>query len=411
MKKLKRIANILCLSGKRYVSDQLAQQAVALTYYTLFSIVPLAAMLFGIAKGFSLEEQLQDVIYSRFATHKDLVDWVCQFAETTLRQASGGIVAGVGVIALLWTVIWLITNIEKAFNAVWGLPMRRNWWRKFSDYISLMLLTPIFMVLVSTFGVMIRSKLNALGDALPGFSAGAKMADLAAGIAPVIINCLLLTVIYLFVPNTKVRLKGAIFAGIIAGIAFQLLQDGFLFLQKSVFAYNRIYGSFAALPLFLVWLNWSWQIVLFGAEISFVWQHVDSGVLGGDEQSRKMSLRLRREHQLAILRMVFLEFNRGNGGMDEYEISKALKLPENIMRIELQELLDLGVLCRAADVDNGSILLPGVPPEKFTVMDFLRLVNGVGDAETPDFARFEKIFSQMEQSVIASDKNMNIYKI
>ncbi len=411
MKKLKRIANILGLSGKRYVGDQLAQQAVVLTYYTLFSIVPLAAMLFGIAKGFSLEEQLQDVIYTRFSTHKELLEWVCQFAETTLRQASGGIVAGVGIIALLWTVIWLITNIEKAFNAVWGLPMRRNWWRKFSDYISLMLLTPIFMVLVSTFGVMIRSQINKLGDALPGLSAGAKMADFAAGIAPVIINFLLLTVIYLFVPNTKVRLKGAVFAGIIAGVAFQLLQDGFLLLQKTVFTYNRIYGSFAALPLFLVWLNWSWQIVLFGAEISFVWQHVDSGVLGGDEQSRKMSLRLRREHQLAILRMVFLEFNRGSGGVDDYEISKALKLPENIMRGEVQELLDLGLLCRAVDVDGRNIFLPGVPPDKFTVMDFLRTVNGIGDAETPDFARFEKIFSQMEQSVIASDKNLNIYKI
>ena len=139
MKILRSCGRVIALSGKRYISDQLGHRAVVLTYYTLFSIVPLAALLFGIAKGFSLEEQLQSAIYSRFSNHRELLDWVYQFAETTLRQASGSIVAGVGVIALLFTVSLLITNIEKSFNAVWGLPPRKNLWRKYSDYISLVL--------------------------------------------------------------------------------------------------------------------------------------------------------------------------------------------------------------------------------------------------------------------------------
>ncbi len=410
LKKLRFFGRVLTFSGKRYVADQLGHRAVVLTYYTLFSIVPLAALLFGIAKGFSLETQLQDAIYSRFANHRELLEWVCQFAETTLRQASGSIVAGVGVIALFFTVTSLITNIEKSFNAVWGLPPRKNLWRKYSDYISLVLLTPIMLVAVSSLGVVLRSKLLKLGDALPGLSVGAQVADFAAGVAPVLIAILLFTAIYVFVPNTKVRFGGALAAGIFAGICYQLLQDGFLFLQRSVFSYNRIYGSFAALPLFLVWLNWSWQIILFGAEISFVRQHIDSGIFDVDEL-QLMSPKLRREHQLAILYKVFSEFERGAGVIPVKDISNLLKLPEIVLRNEISELVEQKILCRAVAPDGSAGLLPGVPPGKYTVMDFLRQIHGGGDCTNPEFARFDRLFANMEKEVSVCDLNVNIHQV
>ena len=409
MKRLRNFIRILMFSGKRYVTDQLGQRAVVLTYYTLFSVVPVMALLFGIAKGFSLEDQLKRAVYSRFAQHKDIVEWIYQFAETTLRQASGSVVAGVGVIALLWTVLWLIATIEKSFNAVWGLPPRRNWWRKFSDYISLVLLTPIMMVAVSTLGVVLRSKLRKLGDALP-LGLGANLADVAANLAPLIVIWLLFTLIYKFVPNTKVRFRGALAAGIIAGVLYQLLQDGFIYLQRSVFTYNRIYGSFAALPLFLVWLNWSWQIILFGAELSFVWQHVDSGIFD-DDRNRKVSSKLRREHQLAIIRMVFQEFERGRGCLPEAELAGALKLPDIVLRPEIEELLELNILSRA-ELENGKTgLLPKVPPEKFSILEFIRRINGAGDPDTPDFARFDALFNRIERSIAESECNINIHQV
>ena len=254
MKFLRNFFRILKVSGKRYVSDELGQRAVVLTYYTLFSVVPVMALLFGIAKGFSLEDQLKSAVYSRFSQHEDIVEWIYRFAETTLRQASGSLVAGVGVIALLWTVMWLIATIEKSFNAVWGLPARKGLWRRFSDYIALVLMTPIMMVAVSTLGVLLRSKLRHMSDALP-WGIGSVMADVGANLAPLLVVWVLLTLIYKFTPNTRVRWAAALAAGIIAGVLFQILQDGFIYLQRSVFSYNRIYGSFAALPLFLVWMN------------------------------------------------------------------------------------------------------------------------------------------------------------
>jgi membrane protein len=151
---------IIKYSAKRYAGDQLSQQAVVLAYYTLFAIVPMVALLFGIGKGFGLENMVRNAVYDRFQAQHEMLDYVWDIAEKTLNEASGGVVAGVGIAVLLWTVIWLITNIERAFNVVWGLAARRNTLRKFSSYLSLVLLAPLLMVMVNTLGNM----LNGLQD-------------------------------------------------------------------------------------------------------------------------------------------------------------------------------------------------------------------------------------------------------
>ncbi|MBO5667797.1 MAG: YihY/virulence factor BrkB family protein [Lentisphaeria bacterium] len=406
---LRNCGRIIKFSGKRYAGDQMGQQAVVLTYYTLFAIVPLAALLFGIAKGFGLETLLRDALYTRFQAQHEMLDYVCQIAERTLKEASGGVVAGVGVIALLWTVIWLIINVEKAFNVVWGLPPRRNILRKFSSYLSVILLTPILMVAISTFGMMLRRRISASSDMIPEWHFAHWLLESAAGIVPVAAGSLLFFFIYLRVPNTRVRWTGALVAGIITGICFQILQDSFMFLQSSVFSYNRLYGSFAILPLFLIWVNWSWQLILFGAEISFVHQHLRSGVF--NETRRETPLRLRREHQLAILRLVFGEFENGSGPVAEDEISRNLRIPDMVMRSEIGELLNAGILCRSVSPEGQAFFLPGVPPEKFSVMDFMHIINGTGDGETPEFSRFEELFCRMEKSICSSNLNTKIHEL
>ena len=131
--RISRLGRVFLISILRYGKDRNSDRAVTLTYYTLFAIVPVAAMLFGVAKGFDLEIKLREVLTQKFSQHEDLLQWIYQFADTTLKQASGGIVAGIGIIALLWTVTWLAASIEGAFNAVWELPARRNILRKVSD--------------------------------------------------------------------------------------------------------------------------------------------------------------------------------------------------------------------------------------------------------------------------------------
>ena len=400
---------IITYSAKRYASDQLAQQSIVLTYYTLFSIVPMAALVFGITKGFGLDNHFMTVIYERFPEHRALIDYICDFAEKTLRQSSGGVVAGVGIIALFLTVIWLINSIEKSFNVIWGLPARKDVFRKLSSYLSLVFTTPIMMVLISTLGMTLRRRLDDFGQGMAELSFSCQILNKFADIVPMLATCALFFVIYLLVPNTKVRWRGACVAGIIAGICFQVLQDSFLFLQSSVFSYNRIYGSFAILPLFLVWVNWSWQIILIGAEICFVHQHLKSGVF--NEDKRKKSMRLRREYQLAILAMVFREFEKGAGAMSESRIALTLRLPDVIMRTEIGELVACGLLCRTVSPDGDPLLLPGVPPEHFTIVDYLHSVSGTGETENGDIAKFDRALSDLENIMRESKYNLNIHEI
>ena len=167
---------------------------------------------------------------------------------------------------------------------------------------------------------------------------------------------------------------------------------------------------FPILPLFLVWMNWSWQIVLFGAEISFVSQNLDSGIFeNGKEKER--TLRLCREHQLAVLSRVFTHFVSGNGALSEKSLFAGLHLPETMLKQEIAELLDKKIICRTLNEQQELAFLPGVPPENFTVLDFLNAISGRGDSETPDFSRFDRVFATMEDAIKRDNANIRIIDI
>ena len=378
---------ILVISIRRYSANERSSRAVALSFYTLFAVVPLAAMLFGIAKGFDLDEKLRVELSTRFAHHQEILHYVYTFADTTLKQAKGGIVAGVGVIALIWTVMGLAGNIERAFNAVWGLPARRNLLRRFSDCLAVLLVTPILLVTISGAGVLLRRTFGKLAESTAAIAPGATAVfSLIADLSPAVIAILFFFVIYLAVPNTKVKWGPAFFAGAVAGIAFQLLQDSFLLLQKSIYTYNNIYGSFAALPLFLIWLQWSWKIALFGAEVGFVSQHVDSGLFGRKEEGRP-GPKLRLLRQLAIVQLICAKLESGGGESSARELGERLALAPVDLEAETKVLLDAGVIRlvvppagkASRSEAERTAFLPAHPPEDLTLVKCLRLLGGGGD--------------------------------
>ena len=377
---LHRFVTILYYSARRYGADHHSQRAVALTYYTIFAIVPVMALLFGIAKGFSLESRLRDVLHDRLWQHQELLEWIGRFAATTLQEARGGVVAGVGVIALIWTVMWLAGNVERAFNAVWKLPSRRNIFRRFSDYLAIILLTPVVLVVMSSAGVFIRGLLNRLAAGLPYFSTVADTAiGLAAGVLPLLISCLIFTLIYFMVPNTRVRFAPALLAGFVAGLLYQGFQDGFIYLQGSIYRYNRIYGSFAALPLFLIWLQWSWQIVLFGAEVGFVAQNLDYGLFSraaaGDP-----SLRQRRLCQLTLARIIYQRLQTGGGAAARKDLADVVKIPPVQLDRELEALTAAGVIAPVEGSGDKSYL--PARPAGFTLADCRRALDTNGKTGT-----------------------------
>jgi len=417
---LRRGMKILAISIRRYSANDRNSRAVALTFYTLFAIVPLAALLFGIAKGFELDEKLRVELSTRFAHHQEILQYVYTFADTTLKRAKGGIVAGVGVIALIWTVMSLAGNIERAFNAVWGLPARRNLLRRFSDCLAVLLLTPILLVTISGAGVLLRRIFTRLAESTAAIAPGAtSVFSLIADLSPAVIAILFFFVIYLAVPNTKVKWASALFAGAVAGIVFQLLQDSFLLLQRSIYTYNNIYGSFAALPLFLIWLQWSWKITLFGAEVGFVSQHIDSGLFGRKDEGRP-GPKLRVLRQLAIVQVICAKLESDDGETTARELAERLGLAPIDIETETKVLLDAGVLrlvipppgsAPRSDADRTAFL-PAYPPEELTLVKCLRLLGGGGDSSNrfrSEAAELSRAVEELLEQAAADPRNLPLH--
>lgn len=397
----KTFLSIFLISAKRYHAGEHNQRAVALTYYTLFAIVPVAALMFGIAKGFDFETKLRLVLDERFSQHRELLKYVYQFADTTLRQSSGGLVAGIGVIALIWTLMWLAGNIEKAFNAVWGLPPRKNILRKLSDYIAILLLTPVLLVILSSAGVFLRSKFEDICGNVAVIHSGVHyFTGLMTNLIPVLVVILVFSLIYYMAPNTKVRMINALFAGVFAGICFQLLQDGFILLQRALYRYNHIYGSFAILPLFLIWMQWSWQIALFGAEIGFVSQHIDTGMFD-NERMRGESHRQKRILQISIARIIYRNFVNKCGATSGDELERRTGLPPVRLAAELAELEKAKIVLPAAT--ESAAYLPGFPPETTTVafcIQKLDTCSGTSESNAnPEYLAAIKFFAESDETI------------
>ena len=367
MQFIRKYARIVALSLLRFFRGGYTQRATALTYYTLFAVVPVVALLFGIAKGFNLESLLKREIAENFSQHREFVAWVYRFADTTLHQASGGVVAGVGVIALFWTVIMLAANVESAFNAVWQLPNRRSMFRKAGDYLAVLLITPIILIVVGSGSMVLKSFLGRLVWSVPSLrETGLTLLFLITSAAPVLVTCALFTGIYCLVPNTRVRFRAALTGGVIAGVAFHGLQSGFIFIQLALSKYNAVYGSFAVLPLFLFWLRCSWMIALLGAELAYVQQHIDLGYF--ERNDLPPAPRFRRQAQLAMLLLAVRAFCDGKPPPTVTDLAEELRLTEARARELVGELLRCGLL-RATQSPGEQLagLIPGVPPEELTV--------------------------------------------
>jgi len=213
---------------------------------------------------------------NQFSGQEEVLTTVISFANSLLANTKGGLLAGVGIMVLFWAVIKVLGNIEYSFNDIWGIKEGRTLGRKFSDYLSVMLLCPILMILASSVTVFITTQITLITAKVALLGMFSSIIFFVLKLLPYCLIWVLFTFLYIFMPNTKINFKSGILAGIIAGTLYQLVQWGYIVFQVGAAKYNAIYGSFAALPLFLIWLQLSWLIVLFGAELSFAHQNVDT---------------------------------------------------------------------------------------------------------------------------------------
>jgi len=332
---------VVVLTMRGFDQDKCFLRASALTLYTLLSIVPVVAMAFGVAKGFGMEQLLEAQLLEKFVGQEEVITRVVGFARTLLENTRGGVVAGVGVGVLLYSVIKVMGNIERTFNEIWEIKKGRPLRRKITDF-SIILIAPILIVVSGSITIFITSQAVTLTEQVAWIGAFSSVIFFVLKMVPYLLIWLLFTFVYIFVPNTKVTFKSALMAGIFAGTSYQLLQWVYITFQVGIAQYNAIYGSFAALPLFLIWLQLSWLVLLLGAEFSFASQNVDTYEFEPD--CLKVSLRFKKLLSLRITHLLVKNFQDGKASLTAEHISHTLGTPVRLVRLLLFELVESGVL-------------------------------------------------------------------
>lgn len=328
---------ILAVRGFR--DQELQTKASALTYSTLLAIVPLLAVLVGIAKGFGFQGAVRDQLYAFFPGHELELNKAFEYVESYLAQAQGGVIIGVGLVLLFYTVINLISSIEDTFNNIWQIKKSRSWSRKVMDYMGMFLLLPILITASSGISIFISTLRNSFSDNYIFFT---PVVEFILNISPFVMTTLAFTVLYVFLPNTKVKFLNGFFAALLAGIAFQLFQYLYINGQIWVSKYNAIYGSFAALPLLLLWLQLSWLICLFGAEISYASQNVNK--FSFERDSKNITRRYKDFLTLLIASLIVKRFAKGEKPYTADELSETYRIPIRITTDILYLLNDLNII-------------------------------------------------------------------
>ena len=233
-------------------------------------------------------------------------------------------------------------NIESAFNDIWQIKKSRIFVRKFSDYLSMMLVSPLLIVSASSANVFISTQLSTMDDrtALLGYIS--PIIFFLLKLVPYVLIWILFSLMYIIMPNTKVNVKSGIIAGVVAGSIFQLTQWAYIHFQIGVSSYNAIYGSFAALPLFLFWMQISWLIVLFGAVISYADHNIE--LFEFETETIQISPFAKRILSLLVAHRIILNFKNCALPITSVDLSKELKLPIRLVKNILNDLIKVNII-------------------------------------------------------------------
>jgi membrane protein len=405
-----RQLRILLLAFRGFNEDNVTLRASALTYYTLFSIIPVVGLAFGIAKGFGLEAYLVSQLEVALSGREEVLEWVLEFSQSMLETARGGMVAGVGLIILLYTIFQVMNNIETSFNDIWQVKKARDWTRMLSDYFAMMFIAPLFFILASAATVFLNTQVHLIADKIKYLGFLSPVLIWMVNLIPYVLIWIMLTIIYMVMPNTKVKFSSALLAGIIAGTLMQLVQWAYIFFQIGVSRYNAIYGSFAALPLLLMWLQISWLVVLFGAELAYANQNVENYEF--EAESQHISQFNKKLFSLYVMYLIIKHFMEGDPPPDSEKIAHELNIPNKLTRMIINDLVNAKLL---SEIQTGRGKETGFQPALDINLISIQMVmerlekQGIDFMMVKNSEALEVIISSMEefkQRVSESEKNI-----
>ncbi|NDY70831.1 hypothetical protein DO021_04625 [Desulfobacter hydrogenophilus] len=370
---------VLYRAARGYQRDSCALRASALSLYTLFSIVPVMAMAFGIAKGFGFRQFLEAEVMALFEGHEEIVQNILVFSNNLLEKTQGGLMAVLGVLLLLYSLIKLMFHIEDTFNSIWWVRDGRPLIRKLTDYLTIALAAGLLALLSGSVNLFMIPRLESLWAYL-GVPIDIKgIISFFISIVPYVVTWSLFMFFYVIIPHKKINFRAAAIGAVFAGTLFQIIQTAFLKFQVFVTGYNAIYGSFTALPMFLIWLQVSWGVLLYGTEIAFEWENIEN------EKTPNLtlnatSIRARKLVMLEIVKGCVQRFAEKKPPATDIRIARELNLPLTIVHYLLEILMNADVLYSVNLGGNTTGYTPAMDIECMSIMDVLCAVEHQGDS-------------------------------
>lgn len=337
-----RQLRVLVLAGRGFVKDKCALHASALTYYSLLSVVPIMALIFGISKGFGTHDTIKQRIMDELPAHNEVAEWIVKLADSLLSIASTGLVTSIGIVLLLWTALKVLGNIEETLNVIWGVKRGRTFIRKFSDYLSIMIVGPLIFFFSSSLAVYLASQVTDLTQKTELAQLVDPIVYFLIELSPIFLLWILFTLMFMIIPNTKVNFFPAFLSAIVSGTLYHWVQWFYIEFQIGATRYSTVYGTFAALPLFLIWLQLSWFIVLFGAELSYAFQNISSYIV--EKELGNISNFHRKILSLQLAWIIVKNFESGEKPFTERQISQKAKINNNLGHELITHLHEAGVI-------------------------------------------------------------------
>ncbi len=385
----------MILAYKGYEKDECDIRASALTYFTLLSVVPVIAFAFAISKGFGLEQILEEEITKALSSQQEIMTYLLDFSKRMLASTKSGVLAVISIGVLLYTVLRLFHHIESTLNIIWNVKKPRTLLRKFTDYLAFVIIAPILMIGSSASTVYINTTLQGISDTAM-FDMISVVLIWIMRIMPFVMMWILFTSIYLIMPNTKVGVGKAFVAGVIAGSIFQLIQIYYIDLQFAFSKYNAVYGSFAALPLFLIWVQFSWLVFLFGAEISSAISKVRT--YGNKLDYETLSVSRKRLLSFFVLKHIIDIFKNGEDAKSKQELSDDLKLPVRYIEQSIEHLMKCKLVNEVVShSNNDNTFQPAKDISSLSFAHAYNIMENLGEnrlmiMDSPDFDKLNKQF-------------------
>jgi membrane protein len=368
-----RFLRTMAVLARDNMRGDLTLRAMGLVYTTLLSLVPLLALSFSVLKAFGVHNQIRPFLEGVLAPLGENSDEITGRIVAFIENMNVGVLGSVGLALLLYTAVSLVQKIEEAFNFIWHITHARSFGERFSRYLTLLLVGPILVF--SSMGLTASAMNAGIVQWLLDIEPFGRLYVALSQLMPYLLVIVAFSVAYFFIPNTRVRVPAALVGGAVAGIAWQ--SAGWLFAEFAATSgrYRAIYSGFAILILFMVWLYLSWRIVLFGASVSFYFQHPEYLIAGSGDP--RLSNRMREHLALGLIAMLAGRFHSGMPPLPADELPHRLGVPSQALQEILDELESHGLLARVA---NGhAAYLPTRNLASLSLWQILQIVRSAGE--------------------------------